>query len=171
MLKVGFAGDGQPRYVVPSVVGRHRGEVDPDTASTKRAAFIGYDATSRGSLLSLDYPSSEGQVHNWSDLEAIWEYAFSSLMNVSTQDHPVIISEYASTSKKQREKYLEIFFERLQVPCLCLASQGALALHAQGDTSGIVLTSGGGLTEVTPVLDGCTLQYAVTTVTTQATII
>ncbi|XP_071785297.1 uncharacterized protein [Asterias amurensis] len=163
MLKVGFAGDEQPRYVVPSVVGRHRGEVQPDTATTKRAAFIGYDATRRGSLLSLDYPTSGGEIHNWSDLEAIWEYAFSSLMDVSTQDHPVIISEYASTSKKQREKYLEIFFERLQVPCLCLANQGALALHAQGNTSGIVLTSGGGLTEVTPVLDGCTLQYAVTT--------
>ena len=61
--------------------------------------------------------------------------------------------------------FVKIFFERLQVPCLCLANQGALALHSQGNTSGIVLTSGGGLTEVTPVLDGCTLQYAVTTVT------
>ena len=58
MLKVGFAGDEQPRYVVPSAVGRHMGEVQPDTATTKRAAFIGYDATRRGSLLSLEYPSS-----------------------------------------------------------------------------------------------------------------
>ena len=58
MLKVGFAGDFQPRYTVPSVVGRFRSGIAPDTASAKREAFIGYDATRRKSLMSFDYPLS-----------------------------------------------------------------------------------------------------------------
>ena len=55
-------------------------------------------------------------------------------------------------------------FEKLNAPALYVANQAALALYANADTSGLVLSSGSGITEVVPVLDGNTLKHAVTTV-------
>ncbi|XP_038075690.1 uncharacterized protein LOC119743373 [Patiria miniata] len=163
MLKVGFGGDCEPRFTIPSVVGRYPRDGVSDSDDTGRTAYIGHEATRLAGVLSADFPSSEGVIHDWEDLEQIWDHVYTSLLNVAPQEHAVLISEYASTAKKQREKCVQILFERFQVPSLCLVNQGALALHAQGNTSGMVLSSGGGLTEVVPVLDGCTMHSAVTT--------
>ena len=51
---------------------------------------------------------TEGVVHSWDEMEQVWEYVFTSLLEVSPQDHPVLLSEYASTPKEQREKCAEV---------------------------------------------------------------
>ena len=58
LLKAGFAGDVQPRFTVPSVVGRSAADTARDSATSRRTSYIGYEATERASLLSFDYPSS-----------------------------------------------------------------------------------------------------------------
>ena len=54
----------------------------------------------------------------------------------------------------QREKTAEFFFETLKVPALYLGQQPALALYAVGRTTGLVIESGHGLTQVLPHFEG-----------------
>ena len=62
--------------------------------------------------------------------------------------------------------YRQVLFETYKTPACFVVNQGALALHANGETSGLVLSSGSGVTEIVPVYQGCTITNAVTTVST-----
>jgi centractin len=51
----------------------------------------------------------------------------------------------------------EVLFESLGVPSLHVASPGVLTLYASGETTGLVVDSGEGVTSVTPVYEGLLL--------------
>ncbi|XP_072030929.1 uncharacterized protein [Amphiura filiformis] len=164
ILKAGMAGSYLPSIVIPTVIGR-QSETSGDLARAKtKRAFIGHEVMgSKHGAMSFDYPIEDGIVDNWNDLEAIWEHVMLQELALTTGEHPVLLSEIASAPREQREKCLEVMFEKLNVPALYVANQAALALYANADTSGLVLSSGSGITEVVPVLDGNTLKHAVTT--------
>ena len=55
----------------------------------------------------------------------------------------------------------EIMFESFNVPNLYLSNSSVLALHSSGRTTGIVVGSGSGITNVVPIFEGYSLPHAI----------
>ncbi|XP_011843643.1 PREDICTED: actin, aortic smooth muscle-like [Mandrillus leucophaeus] len=53
-----------------------------------------------------------------------------------------------------------VLFETFNIPALYLANQGVLSLYASGQTSGLTVESGEGMTHFVPIADGCPLRLS-----------
>ncbi|MCL7023885.1 hypothetical protein MKW94_029429 [Papaver nudicaule] len=153
-IKAGLSGDDAPTVVFPSMVGRHNGR-------TGRAAYVGDDAQSRSSILTLKHPIERGIVKNWDDMESIWHHTFYEELKEAPEEHPVLLTETSLNPRINREKMTQIMFETFNVPAMFISNQAALSLYACGRTTGIMLDSGHGVTQVVPVYEGYVVPQAI----------
>lgn len=103
----------------------------------------------------------KGQIENWQDMEKLWSFVVSNELKATPEEHPLLITEGALIPKRQRERTAEVFFETFGSPACYFAVQGVLSLYASGRTTGVVLNSGEGVTEVIPVYEGFQVPNAV----------
>ena len=91
----------------------------------------------------LAYPMEHGMVTNWADMEKIWSSLYEkSNLGVSSEEHPVLLTEAPLNPRRNREKSAEIFFETFGTPALFVSPQATLSLYSSGRTTGVVLDSG-----------------------------
>lgn len=91
--------------------------------------FIGPKAQEHRGLLSIRYPIEHGIVRDWSDMEHIWNYIYSKdQLMVSSEEHPVLLTEAPLNPKANREKMAEMLFETFGVPALYVSMQAVLSL-------------------------------------------
>lgn len=107
----------------------------------------------------MKYPIQHGIVTNWNDMETVWEYTFNKL-HVNAADHTVLLTENPLTQKAHREKLVEIMFEKFNTPNIALLNRATLALNATGRTTGIVLNSGDGVNNCSPIYEGNVFAHA-----------
>ncbi|KAI3410946.1 Actin-2 [Globodera pallida] len=150
MFKAGFAGDDAPQAVFPSIVGRPRQQ----GIVGQKDAYVGDEAQSMRGILTLKYPIEHGIVTNWDDMEMIWHHTFYNELKVEPTEFRVLLTEVALNPAKNREKMVEIMFEKFEIPATYVAIQPVLALYASGRTTGIVLDSGDGVTCAMPISEG-----------------
>lgn len=79
-VKIGRAGENFPDYTFPSIVGRPilRAEERASVATPLKDIMIGDEASEVRSYLQISYPMENGIIKNWTDMELLWDYAFSS---------------------------------------------------------------------------------------------
>lgn len=65
----------------------------------------------------------------------IWQYTFRQLC-MSSDEHPVMLTEAAMNPVENRQRIVEIMFESFNVPFTYVALQAVLALYAAGRTTG-----------------------------------
>lgn len=147
--KSGFSGDEIPKTIIPSVLG-----VPKKPGTLLNNLYIGEDAEVRGYSLNLSYPIKRGKIVNWENTEELWRYCFFNEMKINPKEHGVLLTELAKESKENKEKMAEIFFEKFTVQGFNLSSPSLLSLLAAGKTLGIVLDSGDGTTQATPIYEG-----------------
>ena len=123
--------------------------------------YIGYSALGKRAVLTIDYPIEHGVVNNWDGMEMIWNYIFSEILNIEPEEHNIILTEPSLNPKENREKFSQIFFETYQVPSLYIANQAILALNSTGRSTGIVVESGDGVTQIVPIFSSYSLSHAV----------
>jgi actin, other eukaryote len=162
MVKAGFSGEDTPCCVFPSIVGRPRYKNTMKIlGSDPGVVYVGNDAQTKRGILKLTYPVEHGIVVEWDDMEKIWEHTFTNQLKIEPEERYVMLTEAPQNPKKNREKILQIMFERFNVPASYVAVQGVLSLYASGRTTGIVLDIGDGVTHCIPIFEGYNIPYAI----------
>ncbi|KAG8568547.1 hypothetical protein GDO81_014059 [Engystomops pustulosus] len=159
LCKAGLAGDGFPRSVINTVIGRARSEFGLLGANRKNY-YVGKEAQDLRGILSLTHPIEHGIVTSWSDMEKIWEHMYTCELQIQSSDRSVLLSEAPLNPTDNREKMTEVMFESFNVPAMFVASQATLSLYANGRTSGLVLDIGDGVTTTFPIYEGFHLTHA-----------
>jgi len=160
VIKAGFSGDATPCAICPSIVGRPRHRSVMVGMNTKDY-FVGERLNSMRGVLSLNYPIENGIVNNWGDMEKIWNHTMYDLLRIAPEEHPVLLTEAPLNPKANREKTIEIMFEKFNVPSTYISIQAILALYASGRTTGLVLDSGDGVTHAVPIFEGYCVPKAI----------
>ncbi|XP_054719083.1 uncharacterized protein LOC129228429 [Uloborus diversus] len=158
--KAGLAGDATPLVEFPSVVGRPR-YIPVVAGLNYRSLYVGGAAQSRRGILRLSYPIRQGIVRDWEDMEVIWEHTFHHLLDIDPSDYAVIVSEAPKNPLRNREKILEVLFEKFRSKGAFVAIQAVLALYTGGRTTGVVLDTGAGISHVVPVYEGYAIHHAI----------
>lgn len=134
--KSGFSGENLPRTIFPAVVGRPKHQ-SIMIGLTYKEFYVGDEAQNRRGILSLRYPIEHGIILDWNDMEHIWEHVFYHELRVSPDRHPCLITEAPLNPKSNREKMVEILFEKFHLPSLYVAIQAILSLYSSGRTTGV----------------------------------
>ncbi|XP_042497225.1 actin-100-like [Macadamia integrifolia] len=159
-MKAGFAGDDVPCVVFPSVIGRPRNK-HAMMGIGQKELYYGDEAQARRGILQLSYPVNQGIVRDWDDMEKLWENTFEKELMAKIEEHSVLLTEAPLNPKANREKMVEIMFEAFEIPATYIATQAVLSLYASGRTTGIVMDSGEGVTNMVPIYEGYALPHAI----------
>jgi len=165
--KMGYAGNVEPQYIIPTVIATQEGKGQQKAAVAKKGAedldfFIGDEALERNKSYSLFYPVRHGQIDNWTHMEYFWEHCIFKYLRSEPEDHYFLLTEPPLNAPENREYTAEIMFETFNVPGLYIAVQAVLALAASWTSknvkertlTGTVIDSGDGVTHVIPVAEG-----------------
>ncbi|CAJ1364433.1 unnamed protein product [Effrenium voratum] len=140
--------------VFPNLLGRPMLRADGMNLGQVEDLMIGDEANASRSMLQLSRPIQNGVVKDWDGMEAVWDYTFQRLGVSNFSDHKVLQTEAALNPPKNREKMVEIMFERYGFGSVNVSVQAILALNSRGLTSGFVVDSGDGVTHLVPVTEG-----------------
>ncbi|KAL3875262.1 hypothetical protein ACJMK2_038185 [Sinanodonta woodiana] len=160
-VKCGFAGSNFPSHIFPSLVGR------PVIRSTEKIddievkdIMVGEEASKLRSMLEVNYPMENGIVRNWDDMLLLYDYTFGAgKMNIDPKNSKILLTEPPMNPMKNREKMLEVMFEKYGFYGVYIAIQAVLTLYAQGLITGVVVDSGDGVTHICPVYEGFALPH------------
>lgn len=126
-------------------------------ATGDKEFFVGEEAQERRGMLKMSTPISCGEVVNWMDMERLWNHTFYNELKIEPEAHPMLLTEVALNSMKNREKATEVLFESFAVPGLYIATSAVLGLYSSGQTTGLVVESGKDVTMTVPIFEGYTL--------------
>lgn len=149
---MGFAGNVEPCFIVPTVVAVNESFLNQSRSSSKANwlsqynagvmadldFFIGEEALARSrssSTYNLSYPIRHGQVDNWDAMERFWQHCIFNYLRCDPEDHYFLLTESPLTAPESREYTGEIMFETFNVPGLYIAVNSVLALAAGYTTS------------------------------------
>ena len=79
---------------------------------------------------------------------------------MTTEEHPVLLTEAPLNPRANREKMAQTMFETYNTPAMYIGSSAVLSLHASGLTTGLVIESGDGVTHTVPVYEAHALPHA-----------
>ncbi|CAM9389500.1 unnamed protein product [Chrysoparadoxa australica] len=164
ILKAGFAGGERPRVVINSYVGRPKlKRAMAGGALEGKDLFVGRTVEEHRGAMRISYPMANGVVQDWSDMEAIWAHVYDrDNLNVSPEEHPVLLTEAPLNPYANRRRCAEVFLEQMGAPAIFVAPQAILSLYASGRTTGVVLDCGDGVTHCVPVYEGFAVPHAIT---------
>eukprot|EP00742_Colponemidia_sp_Colp-10_P000813 GILJ01000881.1.p1 GENE.GILJ01000881.1~~GILJ01000881.1.p1 ORF type:complete len:418 (-),score=42.93 GILJ01000881.1:101-1354(-) len=166
--KMGYAGNVEPQYIVPTVIANHVDSKKAGMASSRQNGVddldfhIGMDALKNSKTHSINYPIRHGVIENWDDMERFWQRCIFKYLRCEPEEHYFLLTEPPLNSPENRELTAEIMFETFNVPGLYIAVQAVLALAASWTSrqvsdrtlTGTVIDSGDGVTHVIPVAEG-----------------
>uniref|UniRef100_A0A7S4Q5B9 Actin-related protein 3 n=1 Tax=Alexandrium monilatum TaxID=311494 RepID=A0A7S4Q5B9_9DINO len=170
--KLGYAGNIEPQYVIPTVVAnsaKKAGSVYISKSQTTGFAetdyYIGDEALARKETHDIVYPVAKGRIDHWDDMERFLQQAIFRNLRCLPEEHLFLLTEPPFNTPENRELTAELMFETFNVKGLHIAVQAVLALYAQWaqgrdeasqkpDLTGLVVDSGDGLTHLIPVADG-----------------
>jgi hypothetical protein len=84
----------------------------------------------------------------------VWSYALRQHLRVDPKEHPFMLSEPTFQPAADREKMLQLMFEKFETPASFLCKSAVLTAFSAGRSTACVLESGAGHTTVSPIHDG-----------------
>ncbi|CAC5378054.1 Actin, larval muscle,Actin, clone 403,Actin-104,Actin, alpha sarcomeric/skeletal,Actin-2, muscle-specific,Actin, cytoskeletal 3A,Beta-actin-like protein 2,Actin, indirect flight muscle,Actin-103,Actin-46,Putative actin-9,Actin-65,Actin, cytoskeletal 1A,Actin-42A,Actin-4,Actin-71,Actin-75,Actin-85C,Putative actin-22,Actin, alpha skeletal muscle 3,Putative actin-28,Actin, cytoskeletal 1B,Actin, muscle-type A2,Actin-8,Major actin,Actin, adductor muscle,Actin CyI, cytoplasmic,Actin, macronuclear,Actin, cytopla len=153
-IKAGFAGDDCHRYVFSTVVGRPGRPAYQVSESEHEEFFVGNEAQRRRSALNLNFPIEHGIITNLDDMEQIWQHCFNDELTVDPAEHPIVMSEPPLNPKGQKERTVQVMFEKFNAAGFFLDLSSKLSIYAPGRGSGINVDVGDGVSNAVTVYEG-----------------
>jgi len=164
---MGYAGNTEPQYIIPTVIATQEGKGSQKAATQKKGIedldfYIGDEALAFSKTYDTFTPVKHGQVENWTHMEYFWEHCIFKYLRCEPEDHFFLLTEPPLNAPENREYTAEIMFETFNVPGLYIAVQAVLALAASWTSrnvkertlTGTVIDAGDGVTHVIPVAEG-----------------
>lgn len=166
--KMGYSGNRDPQFIIPSAIAIKESSKVGDQASRRLARgvddldfFIGDEAL-EATGYTVKYPIRHGIVEDWDLMERYWEQCIFKYLRAEPEDHYFLLTEPPLNTPENREYTAEIMFETFNVPGLYIAVQAVLALaaswtnrkNAERTLTGTVIDSGDGVTHCIPVAEG-----------------
>ncbi|CAH1999063.1 unnamed protein product [Acanthoscelides obtectus] len=172
-VKCGYAGSNFPAHIFPSMVGRpiiravnKIGDIEikdlhvDGVATNLPDLMVGDEVSALRSLLEVSYPMENGVVRNWEDMCHVWDYTFGpKKMNLNPKETKILLTEPPMNPLKNKEKMIEVVFEKYGFAGAYVAIQAVLTLYAQGLITGVVVDSGDGVTHICPIFEQYTLPH------------
>jgi len=159
--KFGYAGDAAPTAHFDSALGEKAGGGLPPAKRKKveggsrslRSRHVLKGVNSRRPQTDIVIPMDLGIVKDWDAMETIWRHCYK-ILNIPSEEHPLLMSESTWNTKANREKQVELAFEKFKVPAFFAAKDATLACFGVGRGSGLVINSGHQYTSIVPVHEG-----------------
>jgi len=89
----------------------------------------------------------------------VWDYTFNEKLRIDPSQCKLLLTEPPMNPKANREKLVQIMFEKYGYQAVYVAIQAVLTLYAQGLLTGVVVDSGDGVTHIVPVYEGYSLPH------------
>ncbi|XP_015363155.1 PREDICTED: actin-like protein 6B isoform X1 [Diuraphis noxia] len=165
-IRFGFCNNSSPNSDIPSVVG---GMLD-GTESVGHTDRIKQCSTYYVNINSLCVPREgmelinimdKGLIQDWDAFENLMNYAYSKCLFTDPKLHPVVFTESPLNTNKNREKLMELLFEKYNVPAMMICKNAAAAAFSCGIETGIVVDSGATHTTAIPVYEGYVITGAI----------
>lgn len=93
-----------------------------------------------------------GVVENWEALEAIISYS-SGALSADLSTKAVLVVEPSQNPRREREKLVELLFEKFDVPSVYLLRSAVATCFANGRYTGCAVELGAKGTDITPVFE------------------
>ncbi|CAH3162994.1 unnamed protein product, partial [Pocillopora meandrina] len=166
--KMGFAGNTEPQYILPTAIAIKESAKVGDQAQRRAAKgitdldfYIGDEAVEAPGY-ATKWPIRHAIVEDWDLMERFWEHCIFKYLRAEPEDHYFLLTEPPLNTPENREYTAEIMFESFNIPGLYIAVQAVLALAASWTSrqvgertlTGTVIDSGDGVTHVIPVAEG-----------------
>ena len=161
-IKLGYKSDISPvpSFRFPSYIGEPKYDKILRSLNKNKSQYkeqlVGDDCDPYLGVLRLRYPIKHGIFENEKDISLIFSHIFSKLKlsPEKVASHPLLIAEPILNPKSNREKIASILFEKYNTPALMFAYQPSLSIISFTSTSGIVLESGEGVSQICAIYDG-----------------
>ena len=86
--------------------------------------MVGDEASKLRSMLEVNYPMENGMVRNWDDMCHVWDYTFGpGKLDVDPKECKVLLTEPPMNPNRNREKMIEVMFEKYQFDSTYIAIQ------------------------------------------------
>lgn len=170
--KFGYGGEDQPKHVFRSagMEVEEQEQTDPANSASQRRWRVGDQALSlppgagnkggKALLSPISVEASSG-VSDWDLMESLWLHAFDRL-NADSKERPVLYAEPPLPMRAdQRQKLLELMFEKMEVPAMYIAAAGMLSAFSAGRQTALICECSHSGCTVTPVVEGHVLQRGV----------
>jgi actin len=151
-IKAGFNGENAPRVAIPTVIGNSKNN-SINIIDDKEKFYIGNDALLNSPCLNLDYPIKNSKL-NSAQMEKIWSHVFYNELKVKPENHNVFITESLFNSNKERQEMAEVMFEKFSIFNIHIEPQPVMTLYSTTKTSGLIVESGEGMTQIVPIFEG-----------------
>ena len=163
-IRAGFAGEQEHQCEMLNIVGRAKQQqarqqqtvpASADDQQTAESSYVGGEALSTGLDLQHDYPVKRGIITNWDDAQTIWGYIFEKELEIAdnTGEHAILVTDPLLDQLSNRKKLAEVLFEVFAFPALYIARQAVMSMYSTGETTGLLLQSGDGVTEVMAMVE------------------
>ncbi|CAI7800747.1 unnamed protein product [Closterium sp. NIES-54] len=161
-IKCGFAGDNFPVAVIPNVVGRRLVRLDETSqGQAPPSILVGSQCMEQqqgGQRVELTYPIHNGVVQRWDDMGHVWDYTFNTALGIDPSETKILLTDPPLNPTKNRQRMLQMMFEKYNFDSLFIQLQAVLPLYAQGVLlsilTGLVVDSGESATHAVPVVEG-----------------
>nr|QGN00923.1 Arp2D [Drosophila affinis] len=162
-VKCGLAGSNLPAHIFPSIVGRPilRAMSTCDMEGLQvEDVMVGDEALKMRSMLRVAHPMENGMVLNWEDMCHVWDYTFGpKKLDIEPTNSKILLAEPPMVPTRDREKTIELMFEKYGFDATYLASQAVLTLYSQGLMTGVVIDAGDGFAHICSVYEEAALPH------------
>ncbi len=153
--KIGISGEDYPRLVINMLSGIPEIKNDSDSLVPKVRKLFGpalqQAFAERKYTISLDCPISCSTIDNLEDMEEMWRYIFTEVMQLEPSVLGVLYIDSPLNGKDYKAKISHVFFEGLKVNSLIFMNSSTLSLFSTGQTTGFVVEIGHGSTTAIPI--------------------